>query len=254
LNVAYLHLKRAIEKNSECFLCEIENELEKKYLNNYLQELVMDAKARDEIVESRGFCNDHSYKLLIEASKPAVSDGHGVALVMQSIIEQLIRDLENNHKQKLDFSRASNDKKCPACIHISNYMAMYFREAIDLLNSSYDFLELVKHSRGFCTHHFSILIRKMSSIDDRESRKKCQVMIEVEASNLKRINQELIEYIRRQSYEFSESDRTEIASVLLRSVAKIVSRRGVKTFPNEDAHMNGKESKFSIIRGKQRGN
>jgi hypothetical protein len=227
MNVAYLHFKRAIEKDSECFLCEVENELEQKYLNNYLQELVMDAKARDEIVESRGFCNDHSYKLLIEASKPTTSDGHGVALIIQSVIEQLIRDLANNHRRKKDSSEASHERECPACVYLSNSRERYLEEASGLLSSSNDFLKLIKGSKGFCIFHYSLVVNKINSMNVK-GQDNFQLINEVETSNLQRINRELIEYIRRQSYEFSESDRTAIASVLLRSTEKVVGKRGIK--------------------------
>ncbi len=239
MNVAYLHLKRTIEKNSECFLCEIENEFEQKYLDNYLQELVMDTKARDEIIDSRGFCNDHSYKLLIEASKPAISDGHGVALIMQSVIEQLILDLANNRKQKKDFLEALRDKKCPACTYLNNSMGMYLREATDLLNSSDDFFELIRQSKGFCVYHHSLLGSKVNLTDTKKQGRTYQLLNQVETSNLQRINQELAEYIRRQSYEFSESDRIAVASVLLRSIEKITGRKGMKKFVEENGEING---------------
>jgi len=48
----------------------------------------MNAKAREKVVESMGFCNHHSYKMLIAASKPESPDGHGIALIAKSIIEK----------------------------------------------------------------------------------------------------------------------------------------------------------------------
>ncbi len=68
-------------------------------MDAYLSELVMDTKMREKIIESKGFCNNHLYKMLIIASKPESPDGHGVALTTQSIIEKFIQDLHINKKR-----------------------------------------------------------------------------------------------------------------------------------------------------------
>ena len=52
--------------------------------------------------------------------------------------------------------------------------------------------------------------------------------MEVEEKNLQRLSLELAEYVRRQSYEFSEKDRASVADVVFRSVEKIAGRRGKK--------------------------
>jgi len=80
VDIAYLRIKRVIGNGEECFLCALENEIERKYTDTYLSELVMDASSREKIVESRGFCNHHYYKMLIAATKPGSPDGHGMAL------------------------------------------------------------------------------------------------------------------------------------------------------------------------------
>jgi len=37
-NITYMRLKRAAEKSSECFLCDLETEIESKYIDIYLQD------------------------------------------------------------------------------------------------------------------------------------------------------------------------------------------------------------------------
>jgi hypothetical protein len=233
--ITYLRIKRAIEKNSECFLCNLETEFEQRYLDNYLQELVMDSKARDKIVESRGFCNNHSYKLLIEASKPTSSDGHGVALITQSVIEQLIQDIpEQKNPRKDYFSKVLvNAKKCPACIHLADYMKTYIEITAGLLASSEEFSKLFKESGGLCIPHFTTLTCVAEGMETNQSRNILDLLNEIERKNLQRLNEELAEYIKRQSYEFSEKDRSAIANVVVRSVEKIAGKRGMKsTFKN----------------------
>ena len=231
MSITYLRLKRAIEKNSECFLCDLETEIELKYLNNYLQELVMDSKARERIIQSRGFCNNHSYKILIEACKPTSSDGHGIALIMQSVTERLIQDIpEQKNFRKNDFSKVlAYAEKCPACIHLADFMKIYIEKAAELLTSSDDFLKLFKESKGLCVPHFTTLTCAAVNVEPDQSRRILAILCEVEKKNLQRLNSELAEYVRRQSYEFSEKDRAAVANVLLRSVEKIAGKRGMKT-------------------------
>lgn len=93
-DIAYLRIKRIIGSEEECFLCALEYEIENKHIDTYLSELVMDASARQKVIESRGFCNHHSYKMLIAASKPATSDGHGIALLAESVTDRLLKDLK----------------------------------------------------------------------------------------------------------------------------------------------------------------
>ena len=224
VDITFLKIKRAVEKNTECFFCDIETEIEFRYLTNYLQELVMDSKARDRIVESRGFCNNHFYKLLIEASKPTTSDQHGVALIMQSIIDQLIQDITLRKNTRKNNSKILVGKNCPACSHVNEYIKMYFIKAAGLLASE-EFKGLLQSSKGMCIPHFAILTRMVESEEAYQTHI-LEFILEIERKNLERLKDELAEYIKRQSYEFSETDRRALADVVPRSVGKIAGIRG----------------------------
>ena len=233
VDIAYLRIKRIIGSDEECFLCALEDEIERKYMDTYLSELVMDASSRKKIIESRGFCNHHFYKMLIAASKPGSSDGHGIALVNESITEKLIEDLrkqESNHIEDLH-KLLANENNCPACIHLAEFSRMYTEKIVKLLSSdSEEFLKLLKASKGFCIPHFVALVHMAEEITPVHSKKIINALIEVEEKNLRRLNSELDEYIKRQSYEFSEKDRAVVADIVPRSVEKIAGRRGAKPF------------------------
>lgn len=68
----------------------------------------------------------------------------------------------------------------------------------------------------------------MEKATHNQSQDVIKAVVDVEEKNLRRLNMELSEYVKRQSYEFSEKDRTAIGDVLLRSVQKVVGRRGLK--------------------------
>jgi len=231
VDIAYLHIKRVIGSDEECFLCALEDEIERKYMDTYLSELVMDASSREKIIESSGFCNHHFYKILIAASKPGSSDGHGIALVNESIIGKLVEDLrkqESNHIEDLH-RLVANENKCPACIHLVEFSRMYVEKIVELLSSnSEELLKLLKESKGFCIPHFATLVHVAKDIGSSGSQKIIKTLMEIEKESLLRLNSELAEYVKRQSYEFSEKDRSAVADIVPRSVEKIAGRRGMK--------------------------
>ena len=232
VDIVYLRIKRSIGCGEECFLCALEDEVESKYVDTYLSELVMDSSSRQKIIESRGFCNHHFYKILIAASKPGSSDGHGVALVNKSVVNQLIQDLHEQKSQHIgDVNKLlATENKCPACIHLSEFSKMYTTKVVELLSSdNEEFLKLLKKSKGFCIFHFVRLVQATKDVAPTQSQKVIKTLTEIEEKSLRRLNSELDEYVKRQSYEFSEKDRAAVADIVPRSVEKIAGRRGVRS-------------------------
>ncbi|MEM3577155.1 MAG: DUF6062 family protein [Candidatus Bathyarchaeia archaeon] len=230
LDVAYLRIKRAIECEEECFLCVLEEEIENKFMDTYLSELVMDASSRRKIIESRGFCNYHFYKMLIAANKPGSPDGHGIALTMHSVVEQLLLDISKVSGYKNAYRNIfPSEEKCPACTHLASFTEMYIQKVVELLSlQNKEFMKLFKESRGLCIPHFAALIRAIEEKLESQAQDIIKTVIEVEKKNLGRLNSELAEYIRRQSYEFSEEDRKAVKETTLKGVGKLVGRHGLR--------------------------
>ena len=231
MDIAYLRIKRVIGNGEECFLCALENEIERKYTDTYLSELVMDASSREKIVESRGFCNHHYYKMLIAATKPGSPDGHGIALVNQSVVDELIQGIRKQRSHHIDdlHKILITENKCPACIHLAEFSRIYVEKIVELLSSdSAEFLKLLKESKGFCIPHFVTLVQVAKDVKPTQSQKIIKTLMEIEEKNLRMLNLELVEYVKRQSYEFSEKDRVAVADIVPRSVKKIAGRRGMK--------------------------
>jgi hypothetical protein len=233
MDIAYLRIKRVIGSDEECFLCALEDDIERKFMNTYLSELVMDASSREKIIESRGFCNHHFYRILFAANKPGSPDGHGIALVNESIVEKLVQDLHKQKSHHIDdlHMLLATENKCPACIHLAEFSRMYAEKIVELLSSdNEEFLKLLKESKGVCIPHFVTLVQVTKDVAPTQSQKIIKTLMEIEEKNLRRLNSELAEYVKRQSYEFSEKDRSAVADVVPRSVEKIVGRRGAGLF------------------------
>jgi hypothetical protein len=191
----------------------------------------MDASSREKIVESRGFCNHHYYKMLIAATKPGSPDGHGIALVNQSVVDELIQGIRKQRSHRIDdlHKILITENKCPACIHLAEFSRIYVEKIVELLSSdSAEFLKLLKESKGFCIPHFVTLVQVAKDVKPTQSQKIIKTLMEIEEKNLRMLNLELVEYVKRQSYEFSEKDRVAVADIVPRSVKKIAGRRGMK--------------------------
>ncbi len=100
--------------------------------------------------------------MLITATKPESSDGHGIANIAQSIIEKLLQEFQKQKKQRKEFFTQTKMHKCPACAHMSNLMEIYNRKILELLSSrDEEFLKLLKDSKGLCIPHFITLLKTL---------------------------------------------------------------------------------------------
>ncbi|MEM3789134.1 MAG: DUF6062 family protein, partial [Candidatus Bathyarchaeia archaeon] len=107
-------------------------------------------------------------------------------------------------------------------------MKIYIAKIVELLSSyEEEFLKLFKDSKGICIPHFTFLLESLKNMINNQEIVK--TIVEVEEKNLQRLKSELSEYIRRQGYEFSDLDRKDVEDVPLRSIQKIVGRRGLKS-------------------------
>jgi hypothetical protein len=169
--------------------------------------------------------------MLIAANKPGSSDGHGIALVNESIVEKLVQDLHKQKSHHIDdlHKLLAAENKCPACIHLAEFSRIYAEKIVELLSSdSEEFLKLLKESKGFCIPHFVTLVQVAKETMPSQSQEIVKTLMEIEEKNLRRLNSELAEYVKRQSYEFSEKDRSAVGDIVPRSVEKIAGRRGMR--------------------------
>ena len=91
---------------------------------------------------------------------------------MQSVIGQLIQDIAERKKLRREAlsKMVSNDKKCPVCIHVTEFTEMYSEKTVELLASSDEFSKLFQKSKGLCISHFVALVCVAESMKTNKSR------------------------------------------------------------------------------------
>jgi hypothetical protein len=245
--IGWVHIREALEKAETCSLCYLENRFEQRYVDNYLYELVMDPGAREKIIESRGFCNYHFYKMFVSSTSPASSDGLGMALILKSVTEQLLEDVtadlrmgaESPHRFRFDFGgrfhsssvpsylrAVSNQENCPACDHVSEIMRIYIAELAQELGEDDEIKELFDKSRGLCIPHYVMTMHIVSRLHSKRFPQIAKTIIGKQLQVLEKLQNALSVYIERQDYRFSNKERAGTEKTVGESLAKVVGRRG----------------------------
>ncbi|MEM2118547.1 MAG: DUF6062 family protein [Candidatus Bathyarchaeia archaeon] len=247
--IMQVHISQALEKEKHCFLCHLEGTLEQRYVEVYLSELVMDPKAREKIVASRGFCNYHFYKMFVSATNPASEDCLGMALILKSVTGQLLEDVKDQRHMrfiatkswKLDLKRSagsirniklskpvSNEAECPACDHISKMMRLYIEEFLDGIIQNEEMWELYDKSKGMCMPHYVMTLYIANSISNGKFEQTIKKLVEKQIQALERIQKDLSEYIEKQDYRFSTSERARTEESVGRGLKQLVGKRGIE--------------------------
>jgi hypothetical protein len=89
---------RAME-GGECPVCELIKEKENGFLEDILMELVDDAKFRNKLMESGGFCLKHFNKLILLAGRRPDLNGVGISDILRDLIQVEIRELQKMDKE-----------------------------------------------------------------------------------------------------------------------------------------------------------
>lgn len=229
-----IRLSKALEKEANCFLCHLEGKLEQRFIETYLSELVMDSKAREKIIESRGFCNYHSYKMLVSAITPASEDSLGMALILKDISEQLIEDVKNQqnikfaltkkwnlnlkrsagsiHDTKL-FESVSNEIKCPTCDHISKVMKLYIEGFLSEITQDEKMWKLYDKSKVMCMSHYVMTLYIATSISNGRFEPVIKKLIEKQIQVLERLQKDLSGYIEKQIIDFQTEKGQELRNL-----------------------------------------
>ena len=245
--IGWVYIREALEKAETCFLCHLENRFEQRYVDNYLDELVMDAGAREKIIESRGFCNYHFYKMFVSSTNPASSDGLGMALILKSVTEQLFEDVtadlrmgvESPQRSSFDLRgrfrsssapsylrTVSNQENCPACDHVSEIMRIYITEFVQELREDNEIKEFFNKSRGLCIPHYVMTLHIISRLHSKKSPRTAKTIVDKQFQVLEKLQNDLSVYIERQDCRFSDKERAGTEKAVGESLAKVVGRRG----------------------------
>jgi hypothetical protein len=234
-------LTDAFHANDECPFCYIERKLEQDAIaftlgSSYMQD---DFRA---ITDEMGFCRGHYKKLYDYGNKL------GMALILHTHYKSLYTKLEEHlaHntlptlsfiqkiKQKNKRSKDDNassmlssflhetEEKCFVCDRVEKNMERYMHTFFYLLTTQQDFKKLFSNSKGFCLHHFTLLVdlapitlnKEQSDLFFEESKK---MLLE----NLKRVEDDLSWFIDKYDYKNSNEPWKNAKDAIPRGIQKL---------------------------------
>jgi len=247
--IGRVYIREALQKAENCFLCYLENKFEERYLDNYLTYLVMDAGERERIIESRGFCNYHFYKMFAFSTNPDSSNGQGMALILESVTEQVLDDIKSQRQAESAWSRrprlhlkrgscsitasrllktVAHLVKCPACDHVSTMIQVYTCDFLREINEDEEILKLYDASRGMCIPHYVSALLIASRMSSEKLGYAVERIIDKQIQLVERMHTDLTEYIKKQDYHFSEKDRAGTEKTVGESLVRVAGRRGIE--------------------------
>jgi len=247
--IGRVYIREALQKAESCFLCYLEDRFEQRYIDNYLTELVMDSGERGKIIESRGFCNYHFYKMFAFSTNPGSSDGLGMALILESVAQQVLDDVKSQQKAKSAGSRrprlhlkggscsitksellktVAHQAKCPACDHVFTMIQIYTVDFLREVTEDEEIMKLFDASRGMCVPHYVIVSLVASRMFNEEFGPAVERIIDKQIQVLERTQTDLTEYIKKQDYHFSQKDRVGTEKTVGESLVRVAGRRGIE--------------------------
>lgn len=221
----------AFRKGTECPLCEIQTDIEKKYIDRLLDgSTVMDVDFNKKLKDYT-FCENHFNKLY------EYPDKLGLALIVARILSYEMKDLEKMKKgsqpdssfARMLFKRDSNennvrkDKECYLCGQIDKTIAEYVETLIKLWENNKEFRNLYESSKGFCLGHFHSVIKQSNMLTKKLAREEfVKVTFRIQQENMERLYEELDWFIKKFDYRYVDEPWKTSRDSLYRSIIKLV--------------------------------
>ena len=177
----------AFKSGCECPLCEIEENLSAKLVDQYLNEAVMEPAYRVE-VNRLGFCAKH-YTRLFEGKNKL-----GLTLQTQTrlcaVIELIKENLSANQAVKQAQKLSKTLDTCVICAALDRAMGVYYETVARMFLYETEFKEVILNSKGLCVKHFAGSLRLCRQAGKRAG-EFVGDLTETQIKNLKRLHAEM---------------------------------------------------------------
>lgn len=161
-----------LNSHSECFICDLMGEAQKDAINFYLGNSVMNPETRVKVNE-HGFCTKH-WQMLSAANK-----AQSVALMSDTYLATTRTKAEGAINALLGAKNPRQAKKavlafcgvlekreqgCLVCTAMEERLKRYLYTTCYLWGDDPSFREALAEGKGFCLHHFQLLLETASEV------------------------------------------------------------------------------------------
>ncbi|MCX7796867.1 MAG: DUF6062 family protein [bacterium] len=174
-------------KERGCPVCLLLETYTDKYIDNLLYESVNDTNLRGRLIDSGGFCKEHSKKLLRFGYRGYAL---GISIIYKDLMDAYYKTLNTQ-------GTLSSNRKCLICEVLEDVEGRILEELVKNIKER-NFYQIYRDSEGLCMFHLS---KVLTLSKDREI---SEIFLELTALKLKELSSQLSEFIRKQDYRFRE--------------------------------------------------
>lgn len=181
------------KKDCECPLCELEREIDRRLVNQFLNEAVMEDHAR-ELVNQKGFCRRHLAALYAGDNKL------GFALQLQTRMKALEPYLAGKPKAAKKTGAALKERlsTCLVCDLLAEHVTRYAAGVADLWDKDAGFQKLFAGGKGFCLPHYAMLLEAGGS------KEFAGALQDLQTANLNRLAEELNGFVQKFDHRYAD--------------------------------------------------
>jgi hypothetical protein len=211
-----------------CLICRLSQRAVQSYVDGVLYESVNDPDVQAQIVAARGYCNQHAW-LLPEGQGRSL----GVAILQRAVLKDIlaeiggrrrslgraVRRLTKSNRPESFLAALKPRRECPVCQQQASIEQMALSELLKQLNDP-ELLEAFRQSAGLCVPHFRAALQLIS--DDAAE----QTLLALQGAHLKRLHEQLSEFIRKNDYRFAREGYGVEGDSWLRAIGMVSGQKG----------------------------
>ena len=217
----------AFAADCECPVCQMYHKLETDSVEYTMGPSYMEDDTRA-FTDAKGFCGKH-IKMVYDQDNRL-----GMAWVMKTHFDKTINDIKKvmpSGPAKLIKKGISDsplikyidnlDNSCFVCDRINNFFDQYVDTIFFLWKKDDEFKEKFKSAKGFCTPHYSLLLKKAAAHlkgDDLESF--VGIINDMYITNMERVRDDLAWFINKFDYKYQNEPWYNAKDSVIRSLVK----------------------------------
>ncbi len=217
----------AFAADCECPVCQMYHKLETDSVEYTMGPSYMEDDTRA-LTDAKGFCGKH-IKMVYDQDNRL-----GMAWVMKTHFDKTINDIKKvmpSGPAKLIKKGISDsplikyidnlDNSCFVCDRINNFFDQYVDTIFFLWKKDDEFKEKFKSAKGFCTPHYSLLLKKAAAHlkgDGLESF--VGIINDMYITNMERVRDDLAWFINKFDYKYQNEPWYNAKDSVIRSLVK----------------------------------
>lgn len=206
---------------NECPLCAIRGILEKRLVEQYLNESVMEDFQRH-MVNEKGFCLHHTEMMHARQNKLSLALQHVTRIT--SLKSKLEITADPKTAEKIAETFIESDRHCVICDGVEVNMIRYYKTIAEMFYAEKKFKEILLSTKGFCMEHFGQLLRYARYA---KSRKKDYIytLTKHERECIQKLLEDLNWFTAKHDYRNADKPWNGAEDSLLRSIWKLHGRQ-----------------------------